>query len=88
MYNITAGTLKNSKNTLGIFEFGDIYAQGDLDSFYKTYASYIVTLKPTFYATANTVFPGTFRPERSPNQGLSMVLQHQQRSPMQAANQT
>ena len=43
MYNITAGTLKNSKNTLGIFEFGDIYAQGDLNSFYKTYASFVVT---------------------------------------------
>ena len=41
MYNISTGTLKNSKNTLGIFEFGDIYAQADLNSFYKTYASFV-----------------------------------------------
>lgn len=39
MYNITVGTLKSSTNTLGIFEFGDVYAQADLNSFYKTYAS-------------------------------------------------
>jgi tripeptidyl-peptidase-1 len=39
MYNITAGTLKNSENTLGIFELQDIYAQADFDSFYKLYAS-------------------------------------------------
>ena len=39
MYNITAGKLSAGSNTLGIFEFGDTYAQEDLDSFYKTYAS-------------------------------------------------
>ena len=38
MYGITNGTLHNSNNSLGIFEFGDVYAQQDLNKFFKTYA--------------------------------------------------
>jgi tripeptidyl-peptidase-1 len=38
MYGITAGTTKTAGNTLGIYELGDIYAQQDLNSFFKTYA--------------------------------------------------
>jgi tripeptidyl-peptidase-1 len=39
IYNITAGTLHNPSNTLGIYEFGDIYAQADLNAFFKSYAT-------------------------------------------------
>ncbi|KAG5944150.1 hypothetical protein E4U53_006926 [Claviceps sorghi] len=36
IYNITEGTSRNPTNSLGIFEaLGDVYAQEDLDAFYK-----------------------------------------------------
>jgi tripeptidyl-peptidase-1 len=38
MYNITAGRLARPGNTLGIFEFGDAYAQQDLNMFYNMFA--------------------------------------------------
>ena len=41
IYNITDGTLSDKSNSLGIFEFGDVYAQEDLDAFFKTYATNI-----------------------------------------------
>jgi hypothetical protein len=39
IYNITDGKLSDKSNSLGIFEFGDVYAQEDLDAFFKTYAT-------------------------------------------------
>jgi tripeptidyl-peptidase-1 len=39
IYNITDGTLADSSNSMGIYEFGDVYAQQDLNQFFKTYAT-------------------------------------------------
>ncbi|KAH8895210.1 putative alkaline serine protease AorO [Thozetella sp. PMI_491] len=42
LYNITAGTLSNASNRLGIFESDDEeHRQSDLDKFYSTYATNI-----------------------------------------------
>lgn len=41
MYNITAGTSAISTNALGIFETEDTYAQQDLTSFWKAFATNI-----------------------------------------------
>ncbi|EHK50837.1 hypothetical protein TRIATDRAFT_145909 [Trichoderma atroviride IMI 206040] len=41
MYNITAGTSAISSNALGIFETEDTYAQQDLTSFWKAFATNI-----------------------------------------------
>jgi tripeptidyl-peptidase-1 len=48
IYNITDGTLSDKSNSMGVFEFGDVYSNDDLDAFFKKYAPTIPQgTKPT-----------------------------------------
>jgi hypothetical protein len=40
MYNISEGTSAIPGNELGIYAFGDMYSQGDLDLLFSAFARY------------------------------------------------